>query len=92
MRALEAVRSFVCYPHFNVKILSSPAGVKGFANFAVGVDNLDVPETIRRRIPLSNTPDIGPDRPVKEDRPDARRPCADRDDAFGFQGSSFGKI
>ncbi|HRZ90819.1 MAG TPA: transketolase family protein, partial [Spirochaetia bacterium] len=26
MRALEAVRSFVCYPHLNVKILSSHAG------------------------------------------------------------------
>lgn len=27
MRALEAVRSFICYPHLNVKILSSHAGV-----------------------------------------------------------------
>lgn len=27
MRALEAVRSFVCYPHLNVKIFSSHAGV-----------------------------------------------------------------
>lgn len=33
-------------------------GVKGFANFAVGFDNLDVPEATRRRIPLSNTPDV----------------------------------
>jgi transketolase len=27
MRALEAVRSFVCYPHLNVKIFSSHGGV-----------------------------------------------------------------
>lgn len=27
MRALEAVRSFICYPHLNVKILSSHGGI-----------------------------------------------------------------
>jgi glyoxylate reductase len=31
---------------------------KGFANFAVGYDNMDVDEATRRRIPLSNTPDV----------------------------------
>lgn len=38
--------------------LEAAVGVKGFANFAVGYDNLDVPEATRRRIPLSNTPDV----------------------------------
>lgn len=33
-------------------------GIRGFANFAVGYDNMDVPEATRRRIPLSNTPDV----------------------------------
>lgn len=32
--------------------------VKGFANYAVGFDNLDVAEATRRGIPLSNTPDV----------------------------------
>ncbi len=30
----------------------------GFANYAVGFDNLDVDEATRRRIPLSNTPGV----------------------------------
>jgi lactate dehydrogenase-like 2-hydroxyacid dehydrogenase len=32
--------------------------VQGLANYAVGFDNLDVAEATRRRIPLSNTPDV----------------------------------
>lgn len=31
---------------------------KGFANYAVGFDNMDVAEAIRRKIPLSNTPGV----------------------------------
>lgn len=31
---------------------------KGFANYAVGFDNMDVPEATRRGIPLSNTPGV----------------------------------
>ncbi|WP_419785431.1 2-hydroxyacid dehydrogenase [Pseudodesulfovibrio sp.] len=32
--------------------------LKGFANYAVGFDNIDVPEATRRGIPVSNTPDV----------------------------------
>lgn len=42
----------------DAEAFEAAAGVKGFANFAVGFDNLDVPEATRRRIPLSNTPDV----------------------------------
>lgn len=31
---------------------------RGFANYAVGYDNMDVAEATRRKIPLSNTPDV----------------------------------
>jgi glyoxylate reductase len=31
---------------------------KGFANYAVGYDNMDTAEATRRKIPLSNTPDV----------------------------------
>jgi len=34
------------------------AKLKGYANFAVGFDNIDVPEASRRRLPVSNTPDV----------------------------------
>ncbi len=33
-------------------------GIKGFANYAVGFDNMDVPAATARRIPLSNTPGV----------------------------------
>ena len=32
--------------------------LKGVANYAVGFDNMDVPEATKRGIPLSNTPDV----------------------------------
>ena len=32
--------------------------LKGFANFAVGFDNIDVAEATRRKIPVSNTPGV----------------------------------
>ncbi len=32
--------------------------LKGYANYAVGYDNIDVPEATKRRIPVSNTPGV----------------------------------
>ena len=32
--------------------------IKGYANYAVGFDNIDLPEATRRKIPVSNTPDV----------------------------------
>ncbi|MGE4299282.1 MAG: 2-hydroxyacid dehydrogenase [Desulfovibrionaceae bacterium] len=32
--------------------------LKGYANYAVGFDNIDVAEATRRKIPVSNTPDV----------------------------------
>ena len=32
--------------------------VKGYANFAVGYDNIDVAEATKRGVPVSNTPDV----------------------------------
>jgi hypothetical protein len=38
--------------------MDAAPGVKGYANYAVGYDNLDVPAATQRRIPLSNTPGV----------------------------------
>jgi glyoxylate reductase len=32
--------------------------IKGYANYAVGFDNIDIPEATRRKLPVSNTPDV----------------------------------
>ncbi len=32
--------------------------LRGYANYAVGFDNIDVPEATRRGVPVSNTPDV----------------------------------
>jgi glyoxylate reductase len=34
------------------------AEIKGYANYAVGFDNIDIPEATRRKVPVSNTPDV----------------------------------
>lgn len=36
---------------------AAPA-LRGYANYAVGYDNIDLPEATRRGIPVSNTPDV----------------------------------
>ena len=40
------------------EVMDAAKGVKGFANYAVGFDNLDVKAATERRIPLSNTPGV----------------------------------
>jgi len=42
----------------DAELFDAAPKAKGFANYAVGFDNMDVPEATRRRIPPSNTPDV----------------------------------
>jgi len=39
-------------------VFDAAAGAKGFANYAVGYDNIDVTEATKRGIPVSNTPGV----------------------------------
>ena len=40
------------------EVMDAAKGIKGFANYAVGFDNLDVKAATERKIPLSNTPGV----------------------------------
>ena len=40
------------------EVYETAMGIKGFANYAVGFDNIDVEEATRRKIPISNTPGV----------------------------------
>jgi glyoxylate reductase len=42
----------------DAEFFDAARGIKGYANFAVGFDNIDVAEATRRKIPVSNTPDV----------------------------------
>ena len=42
----------------NAEFFDAAPNIKGVANYAVGFDNMDVTEAVKRRIPLSNTPDV----------------------------------
>lgn len=42
----------------DAEVFDAAKGVKGFANYAVGYDNIDVPEATKRGIPVSNTPGV----------------------------------
>jgi glyoxylate reductase len=42
----------------DAEVFEAAKKARGFANYAVGYDNMDVPEATRRGIPLSNTPDV----------------------------------
>ncbi len=42
----------------DAEFFDAASGAKGFANFAVGFDNMDVAEATKRGLPLSNTPDV----------------------------------
>jgi glyoxylate reductase len=60
---LDAVRDkdgVVCLltDRIDAQVMDAAPGVKGFANFAVGFDNIDLKEATKRGIPVSNTPDV----------------------------------
>jgi glyoxylate reductase len=42
----------------DAELFDAAPKARGFANYAVGFDNMDVLEASRRKIPLSNTPDV----------------------------------
>lgn len=42
----------------NAEFFDAATKLKGYANYAVGFDNIDVPEATRRGLPVSNTPDV----------------------------------
>jgi glyoxylate reductase len=40
------------------EFFDAAAEIKGYANYAVGFDNIDIREATRRKVPVSNTPDV----------------------------------
>ena len=40
------------------EVMDTAKGIRGFANYAVGFDNLDVKAATARKLPLSNTPGV----------------------------------
>ena len=42
----------------DAEAMAAAPKAKGFANYAVGFDNIDVAEATRRGVPVSNTPDV----------------------------------
>ncbi|MEZ7197670.1 2-hydroxyacid dehydrogenase [Pseudodesulfovibrio karagichevae] len=42
----------------DAEFFDAAPNLKGYANYAVGFDNIDVPEATRRGLPVTNTPDV----------------------------------
>jgi len=42
----------------DAEVFEAAQGARGFANYAVGYDNIDVPEATKRGFPISNTPGV----------------------------------
>lgn len=60
LRGVRGVDGVLCLltDRIDAEVMEAARGVKGFANFAVGFDNIDVPEATRRGLPVSNTPGV----------------------------------
>ena len=50
----------LCLLHDRIdkEVFDAADKTRGFANYAVGFNNVDVAEATRRKIPISNTPDV----------------------------------
>jgi glyoxylate reductase len=44
--------------HIDGEFFVAAPNLRGYANYAVGYDNIDVAEATKRRIPVSNTPGV----------------------------------
>jgi len=42
----------------DAEVFDTALTAKGYANYAVGFDNIDVREATKRKIPISNTPEV----------------------------------
>ncbi len=42
----------------DTEFFDAASAIKGYANYAVGFDNIDIREATRRKVPISNTPDV----------------------------------
>ena len=54
----EELLAKVADKHGVIGLLTDRKALMGYANFAVGFDNIDVAEATRRNIPVSNTPGV----------------------------------
>ena len=60
LRGVAGVDGVLCLltDRIDGEVMGTARAARGFANFAVGFDNIDVPEATRRGLPVSNTPGV----------------------------------
>ncbi|MBN1829607.1 MAG: D-glycerate dehydrogenase [Deltaproteobacteria bacterium] len=60
LRNVQGKEGILCLltDRIDAEVFDAAPGVRGFANYAVGFDNIDVKEATKRKIPLSNTPGV----------------------------------
>jgi D-3-phosphoglycerate dehydrogenase len=58
---IEAVRDadllLMCYTPVTARVIAAAAKLKGIVKYGVGIDAIDIPATMARRIPVVNVPD-----------------------------------